>query len=152
MIILFINNISIDKNIHFIHHLFIKYEIKIVFIKNNNTILEEIKKNNKNHFIFIDYINKDLCKIIKFVYNISIYLYSNDYTQELIEELNDFYEKMDFNFFTHNKKYKYIKSIPIHYFNENNIHLKIDDIFYKNKKVENKGFIVLTHVNDEKNK
>ena len=150
MIILFINNISIDENIHFIHHLFIEYEIKIIFIKNNNTILEEIKKKNKNHFIFIDYINKDLFKIIKFVYNISIYLYSNDYTQELIEELNDFYEKMDFNFFTHNKKYKYIKSIPINYFNENNIKLTIDDIFYKNKKVENKGFIVLTHVNDEK--
>ena len=35
MIILFINNISIDENIHFIHHLFIEYEIKIIFIKKN---------------------------------------------------------------------------------------------------------------------
>ena len=75
MIILFINNNSIKYNIDFIHSLFIEYEIKIVFIKNNDSILDEINNNYQNNFIFIDYFNDELFKICKYLYNISIYYY-----------------------------------------------------------------------------
>ena len=149
MIILFINNNSIKHNIDFIHSLFIEYEIKIVFIINNDSILNEINNNYQNNFIFIDYFNDELFKICKYLYNISIYYYSNNYSKELLEKLNNLSNDLDFIFLTHQEKYKYVKSLNIKYINQKNIKLLIDDIFYINKKIENIGFIVLIHVIDK---
>lgn len=150
MIILYIHNNSIHHYIEFIYSLFNEYSIKIIFIKNSNQLINEIKKYKNNNHIFIDYFNEEIFQILKFIYNISIYYYTNTYSNELLEKLNEFSNKIDFNILSHNDNYKYIKSISIFYLNQKNIKLIIDDIFYRNRKIEKDGFIVLTHVKDEK--
>ena len=150
MLILFINNKSINSHIDFIHSLFIEYKLKIIFIENIKQIIEQIKIYYDNDFLFIDYFNDELFKILKFIYNISIYYYTNSYSTELLNKMNIFSKEITFNLFTHNEKYKYVKYNFINYINKKNIKIFIDDLFFKNKKIKNKGFIVLTYVENEK--
>lgn len=153
MLILFIKNNTIQPYISFIYSLFKHFKIKIVFIKNKDTILDEIKKNFKEKFIFIDYFNDELYKIIKCIYNISIYYYSDNYSKEFLDKLIYFSEETEFYLLTQNDNYKYNKSVPIIYLTNENIKSLLEDTFYKNKKDTKNGFIVLANIqNEEANK
>lgn len=141
MIIFFIDYRYIYLHIDFLYSFYQLYknEIKII---DKECIIETVKQFKNEQFIFINIFDYDLFAYLKYWYNISLYYYTDHYSQFHLLELNEWSRKIDFHVITQNQLYKYVHSIQITVIS---ISKKVIEKIFHHKNKEN-GFIILRHV------